>query len=128
MTRLVATLTLALALAACGTAAPDDTTVERTEHDAFQLQVSADEGALRRGRNGLTVRAWARDGRPARVERVSAVMPSHNHDTVIADVTAQGDAARVDNLTLAMPGRWQITLRVGDGTSSDAAIWWVYIP
>ena len=113
---------------ACGAPSPDNASVERTEHDAFQLHVSPDADALRRGRNTLVVRAWKRDGGPARLESVSAMMPSHDHDPVSAVVVPSGDSARVDDLTLPMPGRWQITLRVGDGTSSDAAIWWVYIP
>jgi hypothetical protein len=121
-------LPLILLLAACGTAAPDDVPVERTERGTFQVQVAIDGSSLRRGRNTLTARAWDDAGRVARLRSVTARMPSHNHTDVTAAVVWDGTTARVDDLTLTMPGRWEITLRFEEGARDDAAVWWVWLP
>lgn len=115
-------------LAACGTDAPEDVPVERTERGTFQVRVAVDGASLRRGRNTFTARAWDDAGRVARLRSVTARMPSHNHTDVAAAVAWDGAAARVDDLTLAMPGRWEITLRFEEGARDDAAVWWVWLP
>lgn len=121
-------LTLPTLLLACGTAAPADAPVERTERGTFQVRIDLDGDALRRGRNALTARAWDDAGRVARLRSVTARMPAHNHTDVAAAVAWDGAVARVDDLTLTMPGRWEITLRFEEGARDDAAVWWVWLP
>jgi len=115
-------------LLACGTASPGEAPIERTERGTFRVQVDVDGDALRRGRNAFTARAWDDTGRVARLRSVVARMPAHDHTDVTPPVAWDGAAARVDDLTLAMPGRWEITLRFEEGARGDAAVWWVWLP
>ncbi len=115
-------------LVACGTSAPEDVPIERTERGTFRVQVDVAGAALRRGRNTFTARAWDDAGRVARLRSVTARMPAHDHTDVAAAVVWDGAAARVDDLTLTMPGRWEITLRFEEGARDDAAVWWVWLP
>lgn len=121
-------LTLSALLLACGPAASEDLAETRTERGIFQVQVDFDGPPFRRGRNAFTARAWDAAGRVAQLRSVVARMPSHDHSGVAAEVRWDGSAARVDDLTLAMTGRWEITLTFAEGSRDDAAVWWVWLP
>ncbi len=98
-----------------------------SERGGFTLVLHHEEGGFRRGVNDLTVRVVDAEGRPAALTAVEAVMPSHTHEADVAQVAATGDVWRVEDLELLMPGRWQITFRVGDDAHHDQALVWTTV-
>lgn len=122
-------LTLCLFVFGCGAPAPDDATPSLTERGTFRVELTLDGGDFRRGVNSFHVRAWnAADGTSAALSEVIAEMPSHDHERTVATVTPEGGSFAVDDLRLTMPGRWQINLRVAQGTRSDVALVSVFVP
>lgn len=96
-----------------------------SERGAYTLVLHHEEGGFRRGVNDLVARVVDAEGRPAALTAVDAVMPSHAHESGTGHVVADGDAWRVEDLALLMPGRWQITFRLGDETRHDQVLVWV---
>lgn len=121
-------LLLPLLLLSCGEASPEELPTERTERGTFRVKIELEGAMLRRGRNAFTARAWDDTGRIARLRSVIARMPTHDHEAVTATVRWDGAVARVDDLVLTMPGRWEITLHFEEGTRGDAVVWWIWLP
>ncbi len=129
MHRSIGLITLLAALAGCGAPAPDATAApETTERGLFRIQLTYDDGGLRRGSNSLHVRAWDASGAPATLAEVTARMPSHDHGLSYGSVSPEGQGFAVDDLRLTMSGRWEITFRLAQGGRSDVALVDTFIP
>jgi hypothetical protein len=119
-----------------GGAAP--TTEDVSEHATGVLsdsgRVTAEvqsDGPIAEGENDLLVRISPASG--ASIERieidaVSALMPAHAHATEPARVTREGDAHRIHDLPLTMPGRWEITLKLREDDAPDSLRFGVEVP
>lgn len=78
-----------------------------------------------RGENAFEVR-FSEPG--ARLSSVSAVMPSHGHDTTVPLIERDSGGYRVSGLLLFMPGRWDITLELDVDGAPDRAVFSVDVP
>jgi hypothetical protein len=119
-------LALVAALAGCGDAGPSadaDALPAVSERGTFALQIAHDDGSFRRGSNSFAVRATDGAGRAASVVGVSARMPGHDHASTPPRIDCGGGLCRVSDLVLAMPGRWEITLRLAlPGEQDDVLV------
>lgn len=124
----LALFALVLAGAACAPTPEENAPgVTLTERSTFRVDL-AGVGELRRGTNQFVVRAWDAQGVAVPLTRVTAMMPSHPHESAEAVPMPAGEAWRVDDLRLPMAGRWVVTLRFERGTTSDEARIYSWVP
>jgi hypothetical protein len=97
----------------------------RAENSGMALSVALDGDAVVRGENAFLVRLSDTE---AALTAASAVMPGHGHDTASPSIELTDTEYRVTGLLLFMPGRWEVTLELEIGGTSDQAVFSVDVP
>jgi hypothetical protein len=97
----------------------------RAENSGLALSVVLDGDAVVRGENAFLVRLSDTE---ATLTAASAVMPGHGHDTASPSIELTDNEYRVTGLLLFMPGRWEVTLELEVGGTSDQAVFSVDVP
>ncbi|MEO6599193.1 MAG: hypothetical protein ABIQ16_04920 [Polyangiaceae bacterium] len=108
---------------------------QRSEQGLVEATVALETTELMRGPNDflITLRAAAADastdeGAPL-LTSVEAVMAAHGHHAGAPSIATETDGTfRVEHLDLFMSGRWQITLGVEVGASSDTVDFALDVP
>ncbi len=126
--RVLATCALGAALGACVTAPSDEIPVLTSgplsldsEQGLFRAEVTAAGGEIVRGDNALIVSVRTFSDTRGELESASAFMPAHGHGTWAPSVTLSAEAYRVQDLSLHMPGRWEVVLTGRVGARTDTA-------
>lgn len=92
---------------------------------AYHVQVDAPE-ALKAGKNKL--RASFVSPRAGTIVSASAFMPAHGHGTQGATVTRSGDTFLINDISMFMSGKWEITLSLRGGEKDDDLRFYVDVP
>lgn len=100
----------------------------RSETGKITADINSD-GPLFEGPNDFIVRiASGASIEHVEITSVSAIMPAHAHDAEPPEVKQEGDAYRIHDLRLAMPGRWEITLKLLEDGAPDTLRFAVEVP
>ena len=121
-----------IALVGCGA---EDTTAQLEQEakpqdlvsttGAYRVQVSSPE-AIKVGKNKL--HASFVSPRVGTVLSASAFMPAHGHGTEGATVVRTGDAFVINDISMFMSGKWEITLALRGGEKDDNLRFYVDVP
>ena len=130
---LVATACVALAAEACGGAPPKSearleagTPLElRSDGGLATATVEAENGHLAQGKNALRVQF---DRADVALDAASAFMPVHGHPAPAPSVTRASSYYRVTDLIFTMPGLWDVTLDISEGSKTDEMVFSVDVP
>jgi hypothetical protein len=97
----------------------------RADNSGMALSVALDGDTVVRGENVFLVRLSDTE---AALTSANAVMPGHGHDTASPSIELTDNEYRVSGLLLFMPGRWEVTLELEVGGTSDQAVFSVDVP
>jgi hypothetical protein len=93
----------------------------------YSVVLDSSSVPLHRGVNDVVLHVSTRDGSPARLLTVHAMMPEHGHEAFPTEITNPSAGTFVaTGLTLTMAGEWQLDLGLShDGTTEDdsATLW-----
>ena len=124
----LAVITLSVALLAACVATPDDVAQldgdhaldQRSSHGLVEATVALDSPRIARGPNDFSITLHAGEGHSLPVlTSVEASMAVHGHHASASSIAGEGGTFRAVGLDLFMSGRWQVTLGVELGDSSD---------
>jgi hypothetical protein len=102
----------------------------RSESGQVTAEINSD-GPLSEGSNDFLVRISPASGASiggVEITAVSAIMPAHAHAADPPEVKGDGDAYRIHDLRLSMPGHWEITLKLLEEGAPDTLRFAVEVP
>jgi hypothetical protein len=102
-----------------------------TEARRFRVVVEAESGRVVRGANAFDVRIARAEGAAqggATLVAARAFMPAHGHGGPAPRIVAQDGRYRVENVTLYMPGFWELTMTVRDDFHEDVVTFGLDVP
>ena len=100
--------------------------VKKSEKGLFTLELAAAGGALKTGPNSLDLTLRDKNGKPVEGAKLNVVpwLPEKNHGVWEKPTVAERGAGkyRVDNVAIAIPGRWDLRVAVKKEAQEDQAV------